>query len=349
MKILITGNMGYLGPVLYRQLKVDYPAAQVWGFDSGYFAHCLTGVNHLPECEIDCQIYGDMRNFPFDILDNVDTLVHLGAISNDPMGKKYEQVTKNINYLASKEIVTQAKKRGVKFLVFASSCSIYGQATESPRCEDDDLNPLTAYAKSKVAIEKEIEKLADSSFTVTALRFATACGMSPRLRLDLVLNDFVASAIALNEIVVLSDGTPWRPLIHVKDMSRAISWAIQRKSSYQKPFLVVNVGSESWNYQVKELAEAVSEQILNTKISINKNAAPDKRSYKVDFSFFRELAPNHQPLVSLHETIEELKNGLEKMNFCDPDFRKSNLVRLKMLESHISQGFLTEDLKWQFQ
>lgn len=346
MKILITGNMGYIGPVLYDELRSSFPEAELWGFDNSYFGHCLTNSHYLPECKIDKQIFGDMRQFPFQLLDEVDTVIHLGAISNDPMGKKYEDVTVAINDKASRAIAQEAKKRGVKTFVFASSCSMYGQASGGPRKETDGLNPLTAYARSKVAMEEELEGLADDNFIVTSLRFSTACGMSPRLRLDLVVNDFVAGAITEGNVTVLSDGTPWRPLVHVKDMARALAWGMAREKENHGTFLAVNVGSDEWNYQVKDLAYAVAEVIPGVEVSINQDAPEDKRSYQVDFSLFREVAPNHQPLMTLKETILELKNGLEAMNFADPHFRQSNYMRLRMLESHIEDGSLTTDLKW---
>jgi nucleoside-diphosphate-sugar epimerase len=276
----------------------------------------------------------------------VDVLVHLGAISNDPMGDKYEAVTVAINDQASKAIAREAKKRGVKTFIFASSCSMYGQATGDARKESDSLNPLTAYARSKVAMEKELEGLADKNFKVTSLRFATACGMSPRLRLDLVVNDFVAGAITSGKITVLSDGTPWRPLVHVKDMSRAIVWGIGRQTDIVGAFIAVNVGSDQWNYQVKDLADAVARLVPGTEVSINKDAQSDKRSYRVDFSLFRKLAPNHQPLMTLDDTILELRDGLVAMKFADANFRQSNFMRLKMLESHIQSGALTSNLEW---
>jgi nucleoside-diphosphate-sugar epimerase len=338
--------MGYIGPVLYDELRNSFPDAELWGFDNGYFGHCLTNAHYLPECKIDRQIFGDMRQFPFDILNDVDVVIHLGAISNDPMGNKYEAVTVGINDQASKAIAQEAKKRGVKTFVFASSCSMYGQASGGARKETDSLNPLTAYARSKVAMEEELEKLADENFIVTSLRFSTACGMSPRLRLDLVVNDFVAGAITEGNVTVLSDGTPWRPLVHVKDMARAIAWAIAREKENHGVFLAVNVGSDEWNYQVRDLAYAVAKVIPGVEVSINKDAQEDKRSYQVDFSLFREVAPDHQPQMTLEGTILELKKGLEAMSFADPHFRQSNFMRLRMLESHIQDGALTTNLEW---
>ena len=182
---------------------------------------------------------------------------------------------------------------------------------------------------------------------ITSLRFSTACGMSERLRLDLVLNDFVACALAAGEITVLSDGTPWRPLIDVKDMARAIEWALIRDPSHTGgSFLAVNVGADEWNYQVKELADAVAAAIPGTKVSINTSAPPDKRSYRVDFSLYRKLAPTHQPQMSLQQTIAELKQGLSEMKFDDKNFRSSQFMRLKVLERHMSENRLGEDLRW---
>jgi nucleoside-diphosphate-sugar epimerase len=344
MRILITGNMGYIGPVLYREIRDSYPDAEIWGFDNGYFAHCLTNAASLPEREIDRQIFGDMRDFPLDVLNDVDALIHLGAISNDPMGNQYEAVTNAINDDASKAIAREAKSRGVKSFVFASSCSMYGQATGDAKTENDELNPLTAYARSKVAMEQELEQLAGDEFRVTALRFATACGMSPRLRLDLVLNDFVACAMTTGKITVLSDGSPWRPLIHVKDMSRALVWGLGREQGGN--FIAVNAGSDRWNYQIKDLAQKVAELVPGTEVSINTDAPPDLRSYRVNFSMYSELAPDHQPQVDIDQAVLELKEGLQGMNFADSNFRESNFMRLKMLESHIRDGTLSTDLKW---
>jgi len=346
MKILVTGNMGYIGPCVIERLRTSYPDVTLVGLDTGYFANCLTNARILPECRVEMQYFYDVRRFPENLLADVDAIVHLAAISNDPMGNTFEEVTYDINYLASIELAKQAKKKGVKRFVYASSCSMYGCAEGGPRTETDSLNPLTAYAKSKVSTENGLEKLADRDFVVTSLRFSTACGMSERLRLDLVLNDFVACAISSGKITILSDGTPWRPLINIKDMARAIDWAIRRESVNGGEFLAVNVGSNEWNYQVRDLAEAVAKIIPGVEISINKDAQPDKRSYQVSFDLFRKLAPDHQPQIDLKTTIEELKAGLEAMKFRDQDFRNSRLMRLKVLKELQSNGLLNDMLKW---
>lgn len=346
MNVLVTGNTGYIGPVLAKHLRSSRPDIELAGYDTGYFAHCLTNAQYLPEFDYNNQYWGDLRSFPPELLDGVDAVVHLAAISNDPMGKRFENVTNDINYNASINIAKEARARGVKSFVFASSCSMYGFAEGGPRSEHDELNPLTAYARSKVAMEKGLKELAGDDFKVTALRFATACGMSDRLRLDLVLNDFVACAVTSREITVLSDGTPWRPLINVKDMSRAIDWAIGRNMDHDGAFLAVNAGSEVWNYQVRDLAQAVADVVSGTKVSIDRNAQPDKRSYRVDFRRFKELAPDHQPQVTLDQAIREIQEGLEAMKFTDSDFRNSKYMRLKTLEGHIETGRLDENLEW---
>jgi nucleoside-diphosphate-sugar epimerase len=347
VKILITGNMGYIGPCVADQLRRSYAGARLIGLDMGYFAHCLTGARALPECRIDAQHFSDIRNLSEEVLEGVDAVVHLAGISNDPMGKTYEDVTAEINYESSVHLAELAKKSGVKRFVFASSCSMYGFAEGGPRKEDADLNPLTAYAKSKARTEEGIRRLASENFVVTSLRFATACGMSERLRLDLVLNDFVAGAVASKEITILSDGTPWRPLIHIKDMARAIDWAVGRNAEMGGHFLAVNTGSTEWNYQVKDLAEAVAEVIPGVNISINKNAQPDKRSYQVDFGLFKQLAPGHQPQVNLKMAIEGLRDGLEGMGFRDKDFRNSPYIRLRVLSGFRESGALNDRLEWQ--
>ena len=346
MKILITGNMGYIGPCVVQRLRVSYPDATLIGLDMGYFANCLTNAEILPECNVDVQYFADVRQFPKDLLTGVDAVVHLAAISNDPMGNTFEEVTYDINYRSSIELAKKAKEAGVKKFVFASSCSMYGFADDAPRTETSPLNPLTAYAKSKVFTERDLENLADQKFVITSLRFATACGMSERLRLDLVLNDFVACAVASKKITILSDGTPWRPLINVKDMARAIEWAIKRKVTDGGEFLAVNTGSNEWNYQVRDLAEAVAKVIPYIDISINKNAQPDKRSYRVSFDLFKKLAPDYQPEVDLITAIKDLKSGLEAMKFRDDNFRDSQFMRLKVLTHLRNKGLLTEKLEW---
>lgn len=348
MKIVILGNMGYVGSVLTEYLRNTYPTATLVGFDTGFYAGCLTHVNYLPERRLDYQYFGDVRNFPDAILQDVDAVINLAAISNDPMGTHFEKVTMDINYEACIKVARKAKKMGVKTFVFASSCSIYGAASGKAKTEHSNVNPLTAYALSKVYAERDLRPLADDNFKITCLRFSTACGISPRLRLDLVLNDFVACALTSKRITVLSDGTPWRSLINVKDMALAMDWALGR-APLTGPFLAINTGSETWNYQIRQLAETVASIIPDVEVTINQEAPADKRSYIVDFSLFRTLAPNHQPQYDLLSTIKDLTDALEGMNFRDSNFRNSNLMRLNSLTTLQRKDLLSEDLKWNFE
>jgi len=346
MKVVIAGNLGYVGPGVTLRLRHSFPNSRLIGLDTGYFAHCLTSPPPFPECWLDEQHFVDVRDSSEAALEGADCVIYLAAISNDPMGAQYEQVTAEINQVSARRMAEQAKRLGVRSFVFASSCSVYGFAEGGPRTEDAGLNPLTAYAHSKVNAERELQGLASASFVVTCLRFATACGMSPRLRLDLVLNDFVASALVSKKITILSDGTPWRPLIHVSDMARAIDWAVRREANVGGEFLTINTGSNGWNYQVCELAEAVGRIVPGTEISINPNAQPDKRSYQVNFDKFAQMAPEFQPQVDLLAAVRDLKAGLETMGFNDPDFRASQYIRLNMLKRLRAGGQLTDQLRW---
>lgn len=341
-KILILGNLGYVGPELTKLLRNKYPKSHITGFDCGFFSKFYTTDLFAPDNLLDVQLYGDVRKAENLDLSQYDSIIGLAAISNDPIGNKFEEVTIDVNCDSLVRIGQRAKEAGVKSFVFASSCSVYGFAEEGDRTEISEVNPLTAYAKSKVKAEVELKKIATSDFKVTCLRFATACGMSDRLRLDLVLNDFVACAIANNHIEILSDGRPWRPLINVKDMGLAIDWAMNRESS--DAFVLVNAGTNEWNYQVFELAEAVKQVFPSITVSINENAAPDKRSYRVNFDKFKEIAPDHQPKYNLKQTILELKEGLEKIKFNDKNFRNSNLIRLNVINQLIEKEIVDKEL-----
>lgn len=344
MKILVTGNMGYVGPVVVEHLRAAFPDAILEGFDAGFFAPCLTGSHLLPEVALDRQHFGDVRSFDADLLRGVDAVVHLAAISNDPISNQLEEVTYAINHVATVELAKAARAAGVSSFVFASSCSMYGFAAEGDRTESSELNPLTPYAKSKVLAERDLGELGTDDFQISCLRFSTACGMSPRLRLDLVLNDFAACAHVGKPVTVLSDGTPWRPLINVKDMARAIEWAIRRDRD--RAFLAVNVGTAGWNYQVKELAEAAARHAENGSVSINTDAPPDKRSYRVDFALYKSLAPEHQPTMDLDSSIVELMEGLGRMGFKDAEFHNSGLMRINHLNMLRDRGLLDEQLHW---
>jgi len=348
--ILITGFQGYVGSTLMRYLTEKYKNYNLIGYDNGYFSGDFISENiHGFRWNVDDllnkKIYGDVRNFDESILvkHNIDTIIHLAAISNDPISNKFEEVTTDINCKATYNLIVKASKVGVKNFIFASSCSVYGFSEGGEVNEQSKINPLTPYAKSKNYVEGFLERNIDllEDMKITCLRFATACGMSDRLRLDLVLNDFVASALTTGKIEIMSDGTPWRPLVDTQDMARAIDWAIHRDGNN---FEIVNVGS--YNYQVKELAEFVKEQLPETEITINPDAAPDKRSYKVNFDKFKQLAPDYFPKISVQETISNLIIGLKDCKFTDKDFRKGHLIRLNKLNYLKETNQINDKLEW---
>ena len=344
-KLLITGNLGYIGPVVSAHFRKHGLCEQIVGMDRGFFEHLITvPATDMLNYAADLQIYADVRCPMPEMFTGVDTVIHLAALSNDPIGKEYEKITKEINADGTLKVAQMAKEQGVKHFVFASSCSVYGCAENIRRHEDSDLDPLTAYARSKVASEKGLKKLAADHFIVTCHRFGTACGMSPRLRLDLVLNDFVASIMTTGRIEILSDGSPWRPLIDVEDMARAMAWSSGRTCDVGGKYCVVNTGSNVWNYQIKDLAHAVKACFPQADIDINENADPDKRSYQVDFGLFEKLAPQHQPLISIKECIKRLRSGLKNVKFGDSDFRNSELIRLEAFRELREQGLIDAEL-----
>jgi len=347
MRVLITGSLGYVGAAVVAHLRARCPGAELVGFDSGLFADCLTTAGPAPETLLNVQHFGDLRDIDASLLCGADAVVHLAGISNDPIGARFEAATDAINRAASLRLAALAAAAGVRRFVFASSCSIYGTADSAARRESDPLNPLTAYARSKIAVEDGLRALDRGGMQVTCVRFATACGMSGRLRLDLVLNDFVAAALAAGRIEVLSDGAPWRPLIDLRDMARAIEFAVTRPAEAGGEVLSVNAGSDSRNHRVRDLAAAVAGAVPGTSVAINTAAAPDARSYRVDFSLFRALAPAHQPQVDLGGSIDGLLRGLRAIGFADAAFRRGDrMIRLNRLGTLVHASALTGDLRW---
>jgi nucleoside-diphosphate-sugar epimerase len=346
-RIAITGSLGYVAPSLIQLLRKEDPEADLVGIDVGWFAAGVVGGGPAPETALDVQLYTDIRDLQVSALQGVDHVVHLAALSNDPLGDRFAKVTEEINYAQSVRLCHLARDAGARSFTFASSGSVYGAGGDTPRDEASPLAPLTAYARSKIATEQAVTPLATDQFAVTCLRFATACGWSPRIRLDLVLNDFVASALTRGRIDVLSDGTPWRPLIHVADMARALAWAISsQRLSEAPPGVVTNVGCDEWNFQISDLAQAVADVITGVDVSINADAPADRRSYRVDFQRWRGLAPDHQPLVTLSGAVEELAMQLGPILTPGEDFRRGRLIRLEVLQDLKDRGLLSEDLRF---
>tara|TARA_Y100001980_G_C14544680_1_gene323894 strand:- start:910 stop:2022 length:1113 start_codon:yes stop_codon:yes gene_type:complete len=347
MRVLITGNLGYVGSEVVKYFRKKYPGIFLAGYDTAFFKNLITSKELSIDRSIDIQYYGDVRQFNFEILSDYDFIIHLAAISNDPMGFKFKKVTKDINYSFSIELAKAAVSKGIKKFVFASSCSVYGSAGNSSRTEKSKLNPLTDYAISKVNTEKALLKIDKGDTIFTCLRLATACGMSDRLRLDLVLNDFVASAFLNNHIKILSDGSPLRPLINVQDMCRAFDWGVGREIDKGGQILICNAGSNDWNFSVKELALSVQSHFNSCEVDINTKAEPDKRSYRVNFDLFKNLAGKEFiPIKNLDDTITDLKAGLNEIGFNQKDFRNSNFMRLNVLQGLISSNRIDKQLYW---
>ena len=343
-KVLIVGNLGYVGSEVCKFLYSKN--VEIYGIDPNWFGD-QDLLDEMNIC-VKKQWIKDIRDVLVDKeiwKVKYDAVIYLAAVSNDPMGKRFANVTHKINAEYCHEVAKIAKSNGVKKIVFASSCSMYGASDSNFPSENDDLSPMTEYAVSKVWAERKLEEISDESFYSIALRFATACGPSSNLRLDLVLNDLVASALKNKKVEVLSDGTPWRPLIHVKDMARAIFWAINYiPKNY---FLPINVGSKEFTFQIKDFAKLVSEAIPETTLTIATGKAVDSRSYKVNFGLYEELAgEEYYPKFDAKKAIDDLINFIKDLDIPD-NFRESKKwMRLKALENKIDNNLMDEDLNF---
>ena len=330
--ILIVGHKGYIGTILTEYLiKKLKKKINVIGIDFNLFSlnnYSISNNNLKKDYKKDCRQLR-LKNLKF----IPDVIIYLAAVSNDPMGNEFKEATKEINFLNCVKFAKEAKKLGVKKFVFASSCSMYGASGNTMKKENDNLSPLTDYARSKVNAEKKLKSLSSKNFRVISLRFATAAGLSKNLRLDLVFNDFVANAILEKKIILLSSGKSWRPLIHVNDISKAIEWSIFFES--KKNFLALNIGSKKWNFKIIDLARKISLLMPGTKVLINNTSGHDKRSYKVNFALYKKLAPGHQPSMNFKKAVNELANFLKKEKNNLKNFRNSpkwsRLARLKSL------------------
>lgn len=349
MKILITGNMGYVGTGVVSQLRSAFPEATLIGYDMAYFASSPQASAVLPECRLDQQLFGDVRNMPAEVLDGVTAVVHLAAIGSDLVGDKFETVTQDVNYTASIRVAELAKAVGVESFVFASSCSLYGTAHDSYLTELSNLNPISVDARTKAAAELDLEPLAGDGFRVTCLRFPTACGVSDRMRPGLVLNDFVAEALATGNINITGDGASWQPLIHVSDMARAIQWAVTRDVADGGEYLVVNAGSNNWNFRLYELARAVADAIPGTTLTFNGGTVAEAPSYQVCFDLYKALAPDHQPQQNLNRAIAQLREVYEALPVQTQPQHSPLINRVQFLNKLQEQGVMDHQLRWAHQ
>lgn len=344
MKILITGHLGYIGPVMIRVFKEA--GHHVSGLDTGYFRECLSTTETLTAP--DAEIVKDVRTVTASDIEGFDAIVHLAALSNDPMGQMDERLTTDINYRASVSLARLAKQAGVPRFIFASSCSLYGAAggSDAPLNESSPFNPVSAYAVSKVKTEQDVTLLADDTFSPVFLRNATAYGVSPRLRFDLVLNNLTAWARTTGRIRVMSDGTPWRPIVHIEDISLAALCACQapRDAVHNQAF---NIGRNDANYRIRDIAEAVARQIPSAELLITGETTGDLRSYRVDFSKALNGLPGFTPRWTLEKGCEELDLWFARNpGETEQSFQSRQYVRLKQLQYLQDNKKLNAELNW---
>jgi nucleoside-diphosphate-sugar epimerase len=340
MRVLLTGHDGYIGTVMGGQLLAA--GHEVTGLDTFLFEQCTFGP---PPASVPA-IRKDLRDLTVEDLQGFDAVVHLAALSNDPLGNLNPDSTYSINHRAAVHLATLAKAAGVQRFVFASSCSLYGLAGDEMLDEGAAFNPITPYGESKVLVERDVAALADDTFTPTYMRNATAYGASPRLRLDVVVNNLVASAFAKGEILIQSDGTPWRPLVHIEDIGRAFvaALAAPREVVHNQAF---NVGRTSENYRVRDIVEMVHDVIPSARVRYAEGAGPDPRCYRVNCSKIERVLPDFRPEWTVRRGVEELAQAYERFGMTAATFDGDRFVRMRHIRKLQEDGRLDGELRWQ--
>ncbi len=340
MRVLLTGHRGYIGSVLVRMLVES--GYDVVGLDVGFYEDCAyPGGQEIAVPNL----RRDVRDVTAQEIEGFDACIHLAALSNDPLSDLNPPLTHDINHSASVRLAKLAKQVGIGRFLLASSCSNYGAAGEGMVDETGALNPVTAYGQSKVAAERDIAPLADEHFFPTFLRPATAYGVSPMLRLDVVLNNLVACAVTSGLIVLQSDGTPWRPIIHVEDIARAFIAAL-RADPAAISGEAFNVGRSDQNYQILEIAEAVAKAVPGCHIEIASGAGPDKRSYRVNFDKIAKALPDFQPSWDVYRGARQLYESFSNTGLTDADFRGSRYQRTRHVKKLLTHGVLDFGLRY---
>jgi nucleoside-diphosphate-sugar epimerase len=336
MRVLVTGHQGYLGTVMVPILQDA--GHDVTGLDTGFFADCVLG----PAPTDPSGMRVDLRDVTRKQLEGFEAVIHLAALSNDPLGALAPQITYDINHHASVRLARLAKDAGVRRFLYASTCSVYGAAGEDLVTEDAPLRPLTPYADSKVRVEEDVAAIADDSFSPVFLRNATAFGFSPRLRVDIVLNNLVGHAVLTGDVRVLSDGTPWRPLVHARDIAMAFALALEAPIA-KVHCAAYNVGTESNNLTVAEIAESVVDVVPGANLLITGEIGSDPRSYRVDFSAFRN-ALGFEAAWTIRDGAAELYKEYMSAGLTGDDFAKK-FTRLPHLETLRATGILDESMR----
>ncbi|WP_420457003.1 NAD-dependent epimerase/dehydratase family protein [Rubrivirga sp.] len=339
MRLLLTGHDGYIGTVLAPILRAA--GHDVVGLDAGWFSACPFGPDPVPPPSR-CL---DVRDVTAADLDGFDAVVHLANLSNDPLGNLDPGLTDRVNAGASVRLGARAREAGVGRFVFASSCSLYGAAGQDAVTEEAAFRPVTAYGRAKVDAEAGLRALAGDTFSPVYLRNATVYGVSPRLRFDLVVNNLTAWAVATGAVRMLSDGTPWRPLVHVEDVSRAVRAALEapREAVHDQAF---NVGREGENYQVRDVAVLVGEEVPGCRVTVADGASPDARSYRVSFAKIAERLPGWQPTWTVRDGVRQVRDALAGLGLTPDVFEGPRYSRIAHLRQLLDAGALGPDLRW---
>lgn len=340
MRVLLTGHDGYIGHVLLPML-LDR-GHHVTGLDSFLYEDCGFATAKVSASAVARK---DIREVELEELRGLDAVLHLAGISNDPLGDLEPAATYAINHEASVRLARLAKAAGVPRYIFSSSCSNYGAAGDAFLDETAGFNPVTPYAQSKVWVERDVARLADDSFSPTFLRSATAFGVSPRLRGDLVVNNLVGHACTTGEVLIKSDGMPWRPLVHIEDIARAFVAVLEapRELVHNEAF---NVGITSENYRIRDVAEMVAEVVPSSRVTYAGDASPDARNYRVDCNKIRSRLPAFEPRWTVRKGIEQVYEAFCRHHTSAEEFLSSRFVRLKRIRELQTAGSLDEMLRW---
>jgi nucleoside-diphosphate-sugar epimerase len=340
MNVLVTGHQGYIGSVMVPLLLEA--GHEVVGLDVGLYEACSFGDRRR-------EVAGarlDIRNVGPRHLEGIEAVVHLAALSNDPLGDLDPQLTYDINHAASVRLARAAREAGVERFLFASSCSLYGASgSDAPLTEEAPFNPVTPYGESKVLVERDVSELATDTFSPVFFRNATAYGVSPSLRVDIMVNNLVGYAVTTGEVLIKSDGSPWRPLVHVEDICRAFlaALAADRQRTHNQAF---NVGHSDENFRVREVAEMVESVVTGSRVRFADGASPDARDYRVDFGKIRRVLPEFRPRWTVRKGVEELYEAYRRFDLTADEFLGGRYTRLAEIKHLQGQARLDDQLRW---